>query len=101
MTGCQPTIVGHPKFPAGFDLRIDEVVVGGDLIVLKDMGMPLKGGGEVFGDAIIHLRVRASLMERTEWWMKPVQEKSSEAVTGRPVLKGKVLAVGGVGNSEV
>lgn len=63
MTGCQPTIVGHPKYATGFDLRIDEVVVGGDLIVLKDMGMPLKGGGvDSFGDAIIHLRVRASLM---------------------------------------
>jgi DnaJ-class molecular chaperone len=101
MVGCQPTITGHPKYQSGFDLRIDEVVVGGDLIMLKDMGMPLKGKDGAYGDAIIHLRVRASLKERTEWWMRPVAEKTSEANTGRPVVKGKVLAVGGVGNSDM
>jgi DnaJ-class molecular chaperone len=103
MTGCMPTIKGHPKYSDGFDLRIDEVIVGGDLIILKDMGMPLKGvDGGAHGDAIIHLRVRAALTERTQWWMNPVSEKFTWPDMGqRTVLKGKVLAVGGLGNSDV
>jgi DnaJ-class molecular chaperone len=102
MTGCQPLIIGHPKFPEGFLLRLDEVIVGGDLLVLKDMGMPLKGKANSFGDAIIHLRVRAALTERTQWWMNPIVDKFNWIDGGdKPVLKGKVLAVGGVGNSEV
>jgi DnaJ-class molecular chaperone len=103
MSGCQPLIVGHPKHPDGFYLRIDEIIVGGDLIVLKEMGMPLKGAdGGAYGDAVIHLRVRAALTERTQWWMNPFVEKFSwPAETDKPVLKGRVLAVGGVGNSDV
>jgi DnaJ-class molecular chaperone len=98
MSGCQPTITGHPKFPNGFDLRIDEVVISGDLIVLKDMGMPMRGSKEAYGDAIIHINVRASLTERTTWWMSPVYEKFIDVPDGtsRPVLKGKVMAIGGI-----
>jgi DnaJ-class molecular chaperone len=97
MSGCQPSITGHPKYTSGFDLRIEEVVVTGDIIVLKDMGMPLKGSG-AHGDAIIHINVRASLIERTTWWMQPPTEKFVDVTDGgsRPVLKGKVMAIGGV-----
>jgi DnaJ-class molecular chaperone len=102
LTGCQPLIIGHPKFPNGFFLRIDEVVVGGDLLVLKDMGMPYKGKTNAFGDVIIHLRVRAAFTERTLWWMNPIINKFNWMDGGdKPILKGKVISVGGVGNSEV
>jgi DnaJ-class molecular chaperone len=107
MTGCQPTIVGHPKYPNGFDLRIDEVILGGDIIRIENMGMPMHGYTDKFGDAVIHIRVRGSLTERTQWWMRPVTDKfiniisGAAEMSGRPVLSGKVLAIGGVGNADV
>ena len=86
---------------------IDEVVLGGDVIRIEGMGMPMHGSTDKFGDAVIHIRVRGSLTERTQWWMKPVTDKfvniinGAAEMSGRPVLSGKVLAIGGIGNADL
>ena len=105
LTGAQPVLIGHPKYEGGFDLRVDEVVIGGDIIRLEGAGMPGPNGSfDTCGDGIIHIRVRGSIVERTQWWMQPPTSKHEwvdETISKRPVLKGRVMLIGGIGSAEV
>lgn len=67
MYGTRRKVFGHPKHPEGFYMLILDIpVVSGDTIVLKEMGMPIKGTTKK-GNTYLHVFVYPTDEERHEW----------------------------------
>jgi DnaJ family protein A protein 2 len=74
MCGTRRKVFGHPKHPDGFYMLVLDIpVVSGDTIVLKDMGMPIKGSlnQDKKGNAYLHVNVYPTDEERREWNIQP------------------------------
>jgi DnaJ-class molecular chaperone len=86
LVGCVHTLDEHPKVREGEEpvrVRVPAGVVTGDVLVVEDYGMPVKGGG--FGVMHLTVRVMADDRERAALRLEANRGKLLE-IFGRPDL---------------
>ncbi len=97
MCGTRRVVRGHPRYPDGFYMLVLDVpVVTGDVIVLKEMGMPNKEKPEEHGDVFLHVYVYPTKEERLAWATEPPKRSPTignvfDEVITMPVLSPSVI----------